>query len=230
MSQTNTNLRPSEVQTWLIDFDETLASGILTWALEQAFPKFISDHHLTYDKSHLQQTMLRLQQRSRENPDTPLLLNTLFEIMDWPRNLQDQFLADIRSNYQPTLFEDTLPFLQQLHQAGRQVFIVSNNKRTPDHINLVGIDSFIDGVFTPHSCPDTQPKPHSSLWTYLTAQNMAIDPRTTGVIGDDPWADGAFAEACGLPCWLIDRTSRFSDMYTERPYHWVRSLGDILGN
>jgi FMN phosphatase YigB (HAD superfamily) len=216
-----------DIQTWLVDFDETLAIGSLTWALQYGFPKFSREHQLNYDEDRVQQIMLLLQERSRQEPDTPALLTALFDMMNWPRSLQNQFLADLRSSYHPVLFEDTLPFLEKLHKDRRRVYIVSNNKRTPEHMKLLHIDEYINGVFTPHICPNTQPKPHSSLWEYITKQEIEIDPQTTGVIGDDPWADGAFAETCDLPCWIVDRTKRFSKMYAQKPYHWVKSLQEI---
>lgn len=226
-SSKNTPFPQREIRTWLIDFDETLAVGSLTWALQYAFPKFIHDYQLEHDEVRLQQTMLALQERSRQEPDTPTLLAALFEKMDWPHSLQEQFLSDLRSSYRPILFADTQPFLERLAHNNRRVYVVSNNKRTPDHVKLLGLEEFINGVFTPHSCPDTQPKPHSSLWEYITKQHTEIDPHTTGIIGDDPWADGAFAEKCGLPCWIVDRAKRFSIMYEHKPYHWVKSLQDI---
>jgi FMN phosphatase YigB (HAD superfamily) len=214
-------------RTWLIDFDETLASGNLTQVFQHTFPKFIQENQLTYDKGRLGQVMLALQERARQQPDTEMLLSALFEEMEWPSDLKYQFLEDIRSNTRPNLFEDALPFLEQLREQNNRVYVVSNNKRTPDHVRLLGIEVYIDGVFTPHSCPDTQPKPHNSLWNYITAQNTEIDIATTSVIGDDPWSDGAFAEACGLPCWIVDRMSRFSHMYHQKPYRWVQSLLEI---
>ncbi|MBA3868867.1 MAG: HAD family hydrolase [Anaerolineae bacterium] len=216
------------VETWLVDFDETLAVGSLTWALQNAFPTFIQEHQLKYDQERLQQVMLSLQERSRQEPDTPTLLAALFEKMAWPQDLQNQFLTDLRSSYHPTLFEDTIPFLEQLRNHNRRVYIVSNNKRTPDHVNLLGINEYINGVFTPHACPDTQPKPHSSLWEFIKKQQKEIDPQKTAIIGDDPWADGAFADVCGLPCWIVDRQQRFLKMYPQRDYHWVTSLQDIV--
>lgn len=213
--------------TWLLDFDETLASGNLTWALQQAFPKFIRDNHLAVDSARLQQTMLTLQERARQTPNSALLLGMLFETMGWPRDLQSQLLEDIKSNYRPALFEDALPFLERLRQGRQRVYIVSNNKHTPEHIQLVGIEPYIQGVFTPFTCPDTQPKPHVSLWNYIAKHEAGIDPRAAVIVGDDPWSDGRFADACQLPCWIVDRMQRFSEMVNDKPYRWIQSLREI---
>jgi FMN phosphatase YigB (HAD superfamily) len=227
MSQSELHSPKFNVRTWLVDFDETLATGNLTWALQYTIPKFTQEYQLNYDEKQLGQIILVLQERSRQYPDTPTLLTALFDMMEWPHSLQNQFMTDLRSSYRPVLFEDTLPFLKQSRKDGRAVYVVSNNKRTPEHVNLLQLDGYIEGIFTPHTCANTKPKPHISLWRYITERHIEIDPQTTAIIGDDPWADGAFADACGIPCWIIDRTKRFAQMYPEKPYHWIQSLQDI---
>ena len=227
MVQNNINLAKHNIQTWLVDFDETLAVGTLTWVLKYTFPKFIIDHQLAYDETRLEKVMVTLQERSRQNPDSALLLTSLFEMMEWPQSLQAEFMADIGSNYRPSLFDDTLPFLQHMKAGKRRVYVVSNNKHTPLNMQMLQLDEYVTGVFTPKTSPGTQPKPHASLWEFITTQNVDIDPHTTGVIGDDPWTDGAFAENCGLPCWIVDRTKRLSELYSQKPYNWVQSLLDI---
>jgi FMN phosphatase YigB (HAD superfamily) len=214
-------------ETWLIDFDETLASGGLTWAFQFAFPKFVSRHQLAYDPQRLDQVMLAVQERASQEADPQPLLQELFENMGWPGHLKDQLLDDLMTSYQPALFDDTMPFLKKLRQHHRRVYVVSNNRQSPQYMPLLGLEPYIDGVFTPHTCPGTQPKPHRSLWDYITAHEHGIDPQTTVVIGDDPWSEGAFAEACGLACWIVDRMNRFSTMRDNGDCQWVRSLAEI---
>jgi len=211
-------------KTWLVDFDETLASGSLTKAFQYSFPKFVLENQLVYDVTHLQEAMLTLQERARQNPDTELLLGILFEMMGWPMDLRHQFLRDIQTNSHPILFEDTVPFLEKLRANKQNIYIVSNNKYTPAHVRSLDLEKYISGVFTPYICPDTQPKPHSSLWEYILTRESDIDPLKSIVIGDDPWSDGAFAERCGLQCWIIDRMNRFSHMYNQKSYRWTQSL------
>lgn len=215
------------MQTWLVDFDETLATSSITWAFQDAFPKFTREHGLRYDAARLEQVMLVLQERITQNPDVDSLLHFLFEQMDWPAHLEKPFLADLMSGYQPALFDDALPFLERLRDKKRQVYIVSNNRRTPDHVRLLGVESYISGIFTPFVCEGTQPKPHASLWEYLLKEALDVDPETSVVVGDDPWSDGAFADACGLTCWIIDRRNRFASLRGERPYRWIQSLHEI---
>jgi FMN phosphatase YigB (HAD superfamily) len=216
-----------EKYTWIVDFDETLASGNLTWALEHAFPKFVSEHQLVYDPQRLKEVMLTLQEAASNQPDPEPLMAQLFEAMQWDSSLQAPLLNDIFSNYQPSLFEDALPFLERVRQRGDHVLVVSNNPRTPDQIRFLGLESYIDGVFTPKLCPGTRPKPDRSLWDYILAQEAQINPQTTIVVGDDPWSEGLFAEACSLDCWIVDRMDRFSSLSTKPTYKLVRSLRDI---
>lgn len=216
-------------KTWLIDFDETLASGSITWAFQSAFPKFIQAHHLRMDNERLARVMLVMQERTSQSADydPAELVEELFEQMEWPAELAQPLLQDLFENYQPALFDDALPFLQRLREKQQRIFVLSNNPRTPRHIRLIEIDQLVERVLTPDTCPDTFPKPHRSLWDFIVANEVDIDPANTVVVGDDPWSDGSFAEACGLDCWLVDRLSRFSALYSARPYQWVRSLDEI---
>jgi FMN phosphatase YigB (HAD superfamily) len=148
--------------------------------------------------------------------------------MNWPHELAQSLLDDLFLNQKPALFDDALPFLERLLERRERILVVSNNPRTPQHISLLQIEPYIQQIVTPHTCPDTLPKPHRSLWEYIVAHETDIDPETTFVVGDDPWSDGAFAEDCGLECWLVDRLGRFSELYAQKPYRWVRSLSEIL--
>ncbi len=214
-------------KTWLVDFDETLASSNITWAFQKAFPKFIQAHRLNTDTERLASIMLLLQERASQDPDPDPLLHELFEHMDWPKDLMEPLLSDLFQNYQPAPFADTLRFLEQLQRQNERIYIVSNNPRTPKHANLLGLEPLVTRVITPKIDPELQPKPHRSMWDYIIANEADIDPQNAVVVGDDPWSDGLFAEACGLECWLIDRMNRFSDYYAQKPYFWVQSLAEV---
>jgi FMN phosphatase YigB (HAD superfamily) len=215
-------------QTWLLDFDETLASGSITQAIQHAFPKFIHEHQLSSNMASLVPLLLTLQQRASQNPDPVPLLDVLFEQMGWPHAYQNQLLEDLWTNYQPVLFEDTVPFLVSLREKQQRIYIVSNNPRTLENAHTVQIKHLVDQIFTPQSCPDTHPKPHRSLWEYILAHEIDVDPATTTVVGDDPWSDGAFADQCGLRCWIVDRLDRFTELRSQNAYQWVRSLNQIM--
>lgn len=215
------------IKTWLVDFDETLATSSITWAFRDAIPKFAHNHQLTYDDHNLASVMFTMQERSTHSDDIDALIGEFFELMGWSLGAQKQLLDDLLSNYRPTLFDDSLGFLKRLKEANQRVLIVSNNVRTPDHVEMLGIGDYTEGVFTPMLFPGTKRKPHPSLWERIMIEVANIDPQSTIVVGDDPWSDGEFAVACRLSCWIVDRMNRFTAMKERTPYFWVSSLADI---
>lgn len=214
-------------ENWFLDFDETLATSAITWGLDYAFPKLIAQHRLSNDLVRFHQAILVAQERTNRESDLRSILYDLFEALDWPHELEDALMGDIFTNYQPELFDDAVPFLEQLRQKGRKVYIVSNNPISPKHIEALDLGRYVTQIFTPKLYPNCQPKPHRSLWDAITASYAEINPRTSVFIGDDPWSDGAFAENCDLPCWLVDRMDRFGALHAKQPYRRVRSLLEI---
>lgn len=212
---------------WFIDFDETLATGSISWAFEWAFPKLIRKHRLPTDDALLAQAVLTAQERSSANYAPQVILHELFETMGWDPSLEAELFNDILTNYRPQLFDDALPFLTRLKALNRRVFVVSNNRLSLKFVKLLEIEEHITAIYTPEKYPGAQPKPHRSLWDCVLATETDVDERNSVVVGDDPWSDGAFADSCGLPCWIVDRAGRFSALYSQRPYRWVRSLQDI---
>lgn len=217
----------SSTKIWLVDFEETLAPGCLTFAINQSIPKFIQQYQLEYDGEHLAKVVLTLQERARQNPGIHLLLVEFFEQMHWPQEARVDFMNDIMADTPPYLFDDAIPFLERFKQKGQRVFIVSNNRSTPENIKITGLETYVEGVFTPFNTPNTQPKPNPSLWEHILNHAPDIEPENVAVVGDDPWSDGAFADTCKLRCWIVDRMNRFSEMRSKTPYFWVTSLLDI---
>lgn len=213
--------------TWLLDFDDTLASGMTTWGVRWAMPKLMRQHGLSCDPLLLQQAMLTAQEQFNLslNPDPTPVLDDLFDRLGWPRALQSSLLDDLRTAYRPALFEDTMPFLRRLNQAGRRLYVVSNNPHAPVIARQLGIHELISQFFTPRLYPGAQPKPHPSLWRQILAEVPQTAADRTVMIGDDPWSDGVFAANCGLACWIVDRDDRFGHL--PGSYWRVRSLLDI---
>jgi FMN phosphatase YigB (HAD superfamily) len=216
-----------ERYTWIIDFDETLATGSITWAFEQAFPKFIAEHRFSVDIERLKSLTVELQEAASRDASPRPLVKRLFDGMGWSAELQDQFLHDLFSSYTPVLFDDALPFLESLRERNDRVLIVSNNPRTLKQVPLLGIGDYFHGVFTPSSIPGALPKPDRSMWDHICKNSPEIDPQHTIVVGDDPWSEGEFAEVCGLQCWIVDRMGRFADVSAGKQYERVRSLLEI---
>jgi FMN phosphatase YigB (HAD superfamily) len=212
---------------WLLDFDETLASGNITWALKSSFPKLIKTHNLPYERVAFETAVLRAQERSSSGVAPLVLLDELFSTLGWPRALEAALWDDLMLHMQPSLYDDALQFLHRLREKEHRAFIVSNNALSPQLVSSMGLQDYVSAVFTPKSCPGTSPKPDVSLWTHIRSAAPEVNAHNTVVVGDDPWSDGAFAAACSLPCWIVDRHDRFASIGAANAYGRVRSLSDI---
>lgn len=212
---------------WLIDFDETLATGSLTWALEEAFPKLIRAHRLLGDVAQLSQAVYTAQEQSSQGRDPREILTGLFATMAWPPGLARELMTDIMTNYRPRLYVDVLPLLMRLRGAGRRVFVLSNNPISPQSVRQLELEPWIEAVVTPDREAGLRPKPHRDLWDRMISLDQSITAENTVYVGDDPWVDGRFAEVCGIPCWIIDRPGRLKHLRAGSPYRWVRSLDEI---
>ena len=212
---------------WLLDFSDTLASGSKTWAFEHAFPSMIAEYHLPVDEEVFRNATLQAQKRAREIDDESVVLNELIVKLSWPDELKHELVRRIFEECTAELYEDTLPFLEKLHQASQTVYIVSNTNDTPQLLEKFGITHYFRQIVTPETSGGGTGKPSRDMWDYLIRQvgDEVIAPAV--VVGDDPWSDGAFAEACSLPCWIVDRTGRLTSLYNTLPFGWVRSLLDI---
>ena len=98
------------------------------------------------------------------------------------------------------LYDDTVPTLEQLHAAGWQHVIVSNH--VPELSRLVeslGLSELIETVFS--SAVTGFEKPHRAA--FEIALRHCEFPRRVWMIGDNPVADVAGAEAVGIPAILV---------------------------
>ena len=213
---------------WIIDFDETLATGSLTWAQEAAFPKLIRQYGLECDSIRLDQALMVAQEESSRDHDPRRILDELFAAMKWPPELADVLLKDILTNYQPRLYDDSLALLARLKQAGRTIVIVSNNPMSAKYATELGIAHLVDRVITSRTYPGARPKPHRDIWDALMIEYPELKTQQAAIVGDDPWADGEFARNCGIQCYLVDRAGRFHQQYGQFSSTWVRSLDEIV--
>lgn len=216
-----------KITTWLFDFDDTLASAPVTWALNAAIPKLIERHALPVEAAKLNRALLIAQSQWSQTDNFMPILSNLFEEMGWSSDLQSELLVDLQTSYRPTLFDDALDLLRRMAQAGHLAYIVSNNALAPDTARQLGITPYVRDIFTPDRFPDALPKPSPTFWTAILNRYPVLEKTSPVLIGDDPWTDGAFAEACGMPCWIVDRSGRMESLYDSKPYRWIRSLRDI---
>src|SRR5690606_25123212 len=104
----------------------------------------------------------------------------------------------------------------------------SNNNRCPRIATELGIADYIEGFFTPRMDPAYRPKPDRSLFDAVRDAVAGIGPDNAVMVGDDPWSDGAFAAAVGLPCWLVDRRGQFGSLALAPHIVRVPSLAHVL--
>jgi FMN phosphatase YigB (HAD superfamily) len=207
---------------WFIDFDDTLVIGPVTWAISTVLPALIRDNTLPYDPAQFDAVLLRAQAQAANGSSEMEILDAMFTALDWPHHLQDELVRITFSEYTPALFDDSLIFLKRM--GG--VYLLSNNNYAPEIAQQLGISPYIKRYFTPKLCSVKRGKPQIDLWSAVSA---AVDTTDAVLVGDDPWSDGAFSDACGIDCLLVDRLDRFGWL----KYRRVRSLlaiPDASGN
>jgi FMN phosphatase YigB (HAD superfamily) len=208
---------------WFVDFDDTLVVGPVTWAFQHAFPALIRNHQLPYDPQKFEEAVLWGQQKSADDGNELMVLLRVFEMMGWSHELSDELRRMVFDEYVPTVFDDTLAFLERV--KGNPVCILSNNNHAPEIAAQLGISHHFKAIFTPRICGDAAKKPQRAMWDYVIAQGIVVDDAV--MVGDDPWSEGAFAERCGIRCCIVDRMKRFTTFYNQYPYQWVHSIAEI---
>lgn len=212
---------------WLIDFDDTLVSGPITYALNEVFPRFVEQNNLPYDEEKFRALVLQCQEISSQTGEDERLLQELFQAMNWSQDLQHTLIQDVFERYTPVLYADAIPFLERLRQQGHTLYILSNNNHAPELAAQMNIAPYFTDMFTPELCGVKQGKPHADIWRILLQRGVFADATNLTIIGDDPWSEGLFSERCGLTCWILDRLERFGSLYASKPYHWARTLDDV---
>lgn len=110
----------------------------------------------------------------------------------------------VRTRYvepaQWTVFPDVEPALAALRARGWHNVVLSNHvPELPELISALGLDQLIDRVFT--SARVGWEKPNAKIFT---AALIALgDPGQAWMVGDNPIADIAGAEAVGIPAILV---------------------------
>ena len=97
-------------------------------------------------------------------------------------------------------FDDTLPALSALREAGWRNVVLSNH--VPELADLVaglGLAEHLDDVFSSASTGYEKPHPEA----FRLALAACGNPRQAWMVGDNPHADIEGAEAVGLPAILV---------------------------
>lgn len=214
-------------QYWILDFDETLVKGWDDLAMNVVIPEFIRENNLNDDMKQLNQAIIKAQENNITNNDVLSLLKDIFQEMNWPDKLIKPFLGKIQSQYKPTLFEDALPFLRNLQANNKTVYILSNNPDSTKRADNLGVLPYIEAVLTPDTLPGSPRKPDAKVWDALVAIYPHLNKENVTIVGDDPWSEGIFADACDITCWIVDRYERYHTLRDAKSYRWVHSLSDI---
>jgi putative hydrolase of the HAD superfamily len=116
------------------------------------------------------------------------------------------------------LFGETIPVLTSLRERGWRHVILSNH--VPELGSIVtglGLGELIDEIV--NSAETGYEKPHPEA--FALARRIAGDPDVVWMVGDNPQADVAGAEAVGIPAILVVRAGELAGK------RHVRTLDDV---
>jgi len=98
------------------------------------------------------------------------------------------------------LFKDTGPTLERLRKEGWRHVVLSNHvPELPAIVDALGLGDLIDAVV--NSAQTGYEKPHAEA--FAAGRRAAGDPDEIWMVGDNPVADVAGAEAAGIPAILV---------------------------
>jgi len=104
------------------------------------------------------------------------------------------------------VFDDVVPVLSALHQAGARLAIVSNwDSSLPALLDRLGLASWFDAIVVSHL--EGMEKPRPELFLRAVARLRGA-PGEALHVGDVPELDEAGARAAGIASVIVDRRSR----------------------
>ena len=123
------------------------------------------------------------------------------------------------------LYEDVLPVLDDLHERGIKVGLVSNGVRDLDEfVDHHGLRDRVDAVVS--SRKHGRVKPHESIFRAALAL-LDVQPEEAAMVGDSPEDDIEGARALGMHAFLLDREGRFPEERRRLPD--LKALPAALG-
>jgi len=118
------------------------------------------------------------------------------------RRVRERFL-DVNVAWR--LFEDTRPALERLRSAGWRTAVLSNHvPELPVLVDGLGLGGLLEAVFS--SASIGYEKPHPGAFAHALA--ACGRPERVWMVGDNPEADVAGAEAAGIPAILVRGAGR----------------------
>jgi len=210
-------------KVWLLDMDDTLLVGPLSWASVNVFPGIAQQLNRPIDPEAFERGYIRSQNVFSEGGDDTAVAEALFAPLGWPKELIPDAARRFREEYRPALFDDTVAFLDRLASRGYSTYVLSNNSHSSMFAEALRIRSYFKDILTPKGC-GLRGKPTPELWEYLKGRTGAVEDETV-LVGNNLQTDGKFSENCGLDCIIVDRFGRYS--FYNGPCPIVRSLADI---
>jgi putative hydrolase of the HAD superfamily len=109
------------------------------------------------------------------------------------------------------LFDDVVPVLTELRDAGARLAIVSNWDSTlPALLEKLGLDSWFDAIVVSHLEGMEKPRPELFL---RAVSRLGGTPGDALHVGDVPELDGAGARAAGIASVIVDRRARLGPAF-----------------
>ena len=128
------------------------------------------------------------------------------------------FAANVAS-----LYNDTVPTLQRLHDDGYKLAIVSNWDTPLDPLTeRLGIAKYFDVITASHDVRVRSAKPDPHIFEY-TLKAVGVSAEETVHVGDTYEADIVGAREVGIRPILIDRENPHVDRWSET----IRSLAEL---
>jgi FMN phosphatase YigB (HAD superfamily) len=211
--------------TWLLDLDDTLQVGPLSWASIHLFPDIIAQTGIKPDKATFDAAIRRAHELYDAGNDNDVMGDEFFRQMGWSTSLKNEVIGRFFREYRPGLFDDTLPFLEWAAGQGHRLYVTANNVQARQICQSLGISRYFADILTPADCGVAR-KPDAGMWEYLKARTDVTGDSTV-VVGNELMFDAGFAKNCGLDCMIVDRYDRF-DAMPERCVR-VASLTEIAG-
>lgn len=126
-----------------------------------------------------------------------------------PRELRDHFEA--YAWQAPQLFQGVDTLLGQLRNQGLRLGIITNGGEASQLAKIVstGLLGLVD-CYVISACFGAR-KPDRAIFEYMTNE-LAIDPRTSWFVGDDPYCDIWGSKQCGYSAAWVERSAWPKDL------------------
>lgn len=204
------------IQAVLFDLDNTLfdhqasvRSGLRSFLrhlqrdpsvdLERSWFKI---EQLNYDRFLAKETSFLEQRRERLRQFLPLAGITIPEADTQLDELFAVYLRNYELAWRP--FPDAAPALQHLHSKGIPIAVVTNGNHAQQtsKIEQIGLEPFLDGVFSSGLTGYAKPAPEAFL---VACRSLDILPDETLYVGDNYITDVEGARAAGLQAVHLHR-------------------------